>query len=688
MAASPPLNAAQREAVDHGEGPLLVLACAGSGKTRVVTHRIARLVERGVPPRAIVALTFTNKAAGEMRERVGRILVDWGTFSGARDLVVSTFHSFGLMVLSRERQALGGDFTIFDQGDQTALVKQLLRETGADRAYDAQAIVARISSAKTSLAREGDPAPCGRAGDEYDEMAAQILPRYRAALRQYRALDFDDLVCEVVHLWHRDAAALARWQDRFSHILVDEYQDTNHVQLELLRLLSARRMNICAVGDDDQAIYGWRGADVRNILDFERHFPGARVIKLEQNYRSFSPILSVANVVIAKRADAKWRKVLFTDREGGEPVHIAVAPSPEMEAAWVAREIRTLTQRDGTRLGDIAVLYRSNAQSRLLEQELREQGLAHRVFGGTQFFERKEIKDVLAYLKLALNPSDEISLRRVLNYPARGIGETTFERLALYAAERRWSLWQTVERVDVLDDVSRAAREGCRSLVQVVTSARASLLGQRRAPSDVAQEICERIGLERELRASAPTGDAGVKRWGNVQWVFSVLARREKRNGLDRGSDPSEGLSAFLQALTLDFSEAEAEAPDAVTLSTLHASKGLEFAVVFLVGCEEGYLPHARTLDARVTDMAEGAGDIEEERRLFYVGVTRARERLILSRAKARVLRGKSVLRTPSRFIVDIPPELVDEREVGGDAPMTPTEIAAQAAAILKLLSR
>jgi DNA helicase-2/ATP-dependent DNA helicase PcrA len=688
MGATHLLNAAQREAVEHGEGPLLVLAGAGSGKTRVVTHRIARLVERGVPARALVALTFTNKAAGEMRDRVGRMLADRGDGTGARDLVVSTFHSFGLMVLTRERAAAGGTFTIFDQGDQTALVKQLLREAGADRAFDAQAILARISNAKTSLAAEIEPRSRCRASDEYDEMAAQILPRYRAALRQYRAFDFDDLVCEVVHLWQRDADALARWQERFTHILVDEYQDTNHVQFELLRLLGALRKNVCAVGDDDQAIYGWRGADVRNILDFERHFPGARVIKLEHNYRSCSPILNVANAIIAKRADAKWRKILYTDRIGGEAVRAVVAPSPEIEAAWVAREIRTLVQRDGYRPSDFAVLYRSNAQSRLLEQGLREQGISHRVFGGTQFFERKEIKDVLAYLKLALHPTDEISLRRILNYPPRGIGETTFERLALHAAERRWSLWQTVERVDALDDVSRAAREGCHSLANLVAAARAALLGRKRPPSEVARELCEGLGLERELRASAPTGDAGAKRWANVEWVMSVLARREKSDGPSDISDGQQGLYAFLQALTLDFGDGEAETSDAVTLSTLHGSKGLEFAVVFLVGCEEGYLPHARTIDARATDLAEGAGDLEEERRLFYVGVTRACERLVLSRAKARVLRGKAVPRTPSRFLMDIPRDLVEEREVDTAAPMTPAESAARAAAILELLSK
>jgi len=681
------LNSAQRDAVEHGEGPLLVLAGAGSGKTRVVTHRIARLVERGIPPQAIVALTFTNKAAGEMCDRVGQMLPGRGDARGNREIVVRTFHSFGLMVLTREREALGGAFTIFDQGDQTALIKQLLRDVGADRAYDAQAILSRISNAKTSLTDDMDSFPL-HAGDEYDAMTAQILPRYRAALQQYRAFDFDDLVCEVVRLWQRDSRALVRWQERFLYVLVDEYQDTNHVQLELLRLLGGRHNNVCAVGDDDQSIYGWRGADVRNILEFERHFPGAQVVKLEQNYRSLSPILAVANAVIAKRPDAKWRKVLFTERSGGEAVRVAVAASPEIESAWVARQIRNLVRNDGYKPRDIAVLFRSNAQSRLFEQELREQGVDHRVFGGTQFFERKEIKDVLAYLKLALNPSDEISLRRILNYPPRGIGDTSLERLVLHAAQRRWSLWQTVERVDALDDIARAARDGCRALTAIVTAARDSLLNHKRPASEVAREICERVGLERDLRANAPTGDAGAKRWANVEWVLSVLARREKRNLPNEGHGAQPGLAAFLQALTLDLGDSEVETADAVTLSTLHASKGLEFAVVFLVGCEEGYLPHARTLDARATDMTECSGDIEEERRLFYVGVTRARERLVLSRAKARVLRGKTVPRTPSRFLMDIPPELVTENEIFADAPMSPAESAAQAAAILELLSR
>jgi superfamily I DNA/RNA helicase len=684
------LNGAQRDAVEHVEGPLLVLAGAGSGKTRVITHRIARLVERGVPPRAIVALTFTNKAAGEMRERTMALLRRGKAERGgprqergaARGLTVSTFHAFGLDVLEREREAVGGRFTIFDQGDQLALIKQLLRAAGAERAYDAQAVLARISNAKNAfLAPDELPER-----DPYDEVAKVLYPRYREALRRYRAFDFDDLVCEVTTLWRDRPDIRAKWQDRFLHVLVDEYQDTNKAQLEMMRLLCGARRNVCAVGDDDQAIYGWRGADVRNILDFERHFEGARVIKLEQNYRSRAPILAVANAVIAKRTDARWRKVLFTRRAGGDTVRVIVATTPEAEATWVGKEIRRSLSDEGRRPRDIAVLYRSNSQSRLIETALREQGIVHRVVGGTQFFERKEVKDVLGYVKLALNLADEISLRRVVNYPARGIGETTLDRLVAHAHARGWSLWQTIERVDALDDVTTTARDGCRTLTQIVTEAR-SALGTKRPASEVVRALCERIALKAELDSSAPSPDAATRRWANVEGVLATLARREGREG----GGGTEGLSAFVHTLTMDI-EADAEDPgDAVTLSTLHGSKGLEFDVVFLVGCEEGYLPHARTLDTRASDATAGpeggAADIEEERRLFYVGVTRARENLILSRARTRVTRGRAVPRTPSRFLLDVPAELLEEIQVTDEAPTTMKEATANAEAILAMLA-
>jgi superfamily I DNA/RNA helicase len=682
------LNRAQREAVEHADGPLLVLAGAGSGKTRVITHRIARLVERGVPAAAIVALTFTNKAAAEMRERTTALLGQ-GKASraggrrghpGAGGLTVCTFHAFGLDVLGHEREAVGGRFTIFDQGDQISLVKQLLRDRGAERAYDAQAVLSRISNAKNAFLAPADLPD----RDPYDEIAKVVFPGYRDALRRYRAFDFDDLVCEVATLWRERADVRVRWQGRFLHVLVDEYQDTNRAQLEMLRLLCGPRRNVCAVGDDDQAIYGWRGADVRNILDFEQHFEGARVIKLEQNYRSPAPVLAVANAVIAKRADARWRKVLFTERGGGDAVRMVVATTPEAEAAWVGREIRRMLRDEGRRARDVAVLYRSNGQSRLLEGALREQGIVHRVVGGAQFFERKEVKDVLAYVKLALNPADEISLRRIVNYPARGIGETTLDRLASHAAGREWSLFQTIERVDALDDVSAAARDGCRALMQVVSEARQALAAKR-PPSEVARAVCERVSLKKELDTSAPSRDAGARRWANVEGVIATLARREAREG-----EGKDGLAAFLHMLTMDI-ETEGDPGDAVTLSTLHGSKGLEFDFVFLVGCEEGYLPHARTIDARATDAPSGpeggTADIEEERRLLYVGVTRARERLVLSRARSRVLRGKAVPRTPSRFLLDVPAELLEEVQVTDEAPTSMGEATANAEAILAMLS-
>ena len=589
-------------------------------------------------------------------------------------------------MLGREREAVGGRFTIFDQGDQTALVKQLLRDAGADRSYDAAAVLSRISNAKNAFLAADDLPE--REGDDYDEITKVVYPRYQSALKQYRAFDFDDLVCEVARLWRDREDVRGRWQSEFLYVLVDEYQDTNRAQLEMLRLLCGTRRNVCAVGDDDQAIYGWRGADVRNILDFERHFEGARVIKLEQNYRSYAPILAVANAVIAKRTDSKWRKELFTERKGGRPVRVAVAPTPEVEASWVGREVRRLLREEGKRPRDIAVLYRSNGQSRLLEENLREQGVAHRVVGGAQFFERKEVKDALAYLKLALNPADEISLRRVVNYPPRGIGETALDRLVANAYARGWSLWQAVERVDALDDVPPAAREGCRALEKVIVEARKELFAKR-PPSEVARAITDKVAMKAAIDVGAPSPDVAVKRWANVEGVLGTLARREAK---DAGAGP-EGLAAFLQLLTMDIETETDDAADVVTLSTLHGSKGLEFEAVFLVGCEEGYLPHARTLDARATDgvpaaTGESAADIEEERRLFYVGVTRAKEQLVLSRARSRVLRGKAVARTPSRFLLDVPPELLEEAVVKDEAPTTAREASAAAEAILAMLQK
>jgi len=684
------MNPAQQEAVEHQNGPLLVLAGAGSGKTRVITHRIARLIERGVPAHMICALTFTNKAAGEMAERVRHIMKErrLGTMNG---MVISTFHSFGLMVLGKERQSLGGTFTIFDQGDCVSAVKDILSRTGAGRAFDAGAILSRISNAKNAFIspEQYSEAEC----DDYDEITKVVYGRYQSALRSFRAFDFDDLVCEVPRLWKERDDIRDRWQKEYLYVLVDEYQDTNRAQLELLRLLCDRHKNVCVVGDDDQSIYAWRGADVRNILEFEEHFPGAKIVKLEQNYRSVAPVLAVANAVIEKRPDAKYKKRLFTDKPGGAKVRVGVAPSPEAEAAYVAREMRRLMREEQRKPKEMSILYRSNGQAKLLEEALREQGVPYRMIGGQQFFERKEVKDILAYLKVALNRSDEISLRRVVNYPPRGIGETSIERLGQHALAKGWTLWQAVERVDGLDGVPNTARDGCKDLERIVGDLRRKLLVERRPASAVARELCEAIRLRKDIDATSPSTNAATRRWSNVEGLFGILSRREERvTGQGKDASAERDLMAFLHALTLQMSEEDEDPGNVVTLSTLHGSKGLEFEVVYLIGCEEGLIPHSRTLDPKATDALGGSGttpagsDVEEERRLFYVGVTRARERLELLRCTHRVVRGKPIPRTPCRFLFDIPDDLLERFEVKDASPMSVGEMQANAGNLLAML--
>jgi DNA helicase-2/ATP-dependent DNA helicase PcrA len=689
-----PLNPAQARAVEHQNGPILILAGAGSGKTRVITQRIARLLSRGVPPSAILALTFTNKAAGEMSERVHAALhgrqggggppTRRGAALDPRHVTITTFHSFGLGVLTRERAAVGGSFTIFDQGDCLGAVKEILRTVDAGRRLDAPAILARISNAKNAF-MTADDLP-NREGDDYDEITRIVFPKYEAALKGFRAFDFDDLVCGTARLWRDRPDVLARWRERYHYLLVDEYQDTNRAQLELLLQLAGEHRNICVVGDDDQSIYAWRGADVRNILEFEDQFPGAVVVKLEQNYRSRAPIIAVANAVIAKKADARHQKVLFTERGGEAKVRAVVAPTPEIEASWVARQVDDLVRGDQVRGSEVAVLYRSNGQSAALEEALRERGIAHRVLGGQQFFERKEVKDLLAYLKVALNPADEISLRRIINYPARGIGDGSLEKLALHALAKGWTLWQAVERVDALDDVPGGAREGCRTLERIVRETTAELEGEGASPTSAIRRLAERVELRAEVDASSPSGQIAARRWANVESLLASFQRREAREAARPGKG-RDWVASFVHALTLEQKDEETpgeKAHEKITLCTLHGAKGLEFDHVFLVGCEEGLLPHSRTLDARATDAAPQ--DIEEERRLFYVGVTRAREALTLTRAATRAMRGKAVPRTPSRFLLEIPDELLDQFAVKDEPAKTVASIEQGAGALLAAL--
>ncbi|MCC6645357.1 MAG: UvrD-helicase domain-containing protein [Polyangiaceae bacterium] len=666
------LNPSQREAVLHGAGPMLVLAGAGSGKTRVVTRRIGRLVEEGTPPWSIVAVTFTNKAAAEMRERAAALV---GPKAG-KELRVTTFHSFGLELLTKEVASLGfrgGRFAVFDQADAMGALREVLRGKDAGKRFDLAAILGRISVAKNAFQSSETWVP--REGDEYDEIARELFPRYQAALRSFQAFDFDDLVTEAVHLLRRRDDVRRRALARIRYLLVDEYQDTNASQLELVRILASEHRNVAVVGDDDQSIYAWRGADVTNILDFERHFPGARVVKLEENYRSVASVLHVANAVLEKSRGKRHGKVLRPTREQGPVVELVTCSDPDVEAAMIATEIEAALS-GGLPRGEIAVLYRSNQQAEALEHALRERGVAHRQIGGQKFYERKEVKDLLAYLKVALDPTDEMSLRRVINYPSRGLGDKALERLSLFATARGHSLWEAVRRASVIDELSSSALAGAADLERVVDAATARL--SRRDPADqVARELAEAVGLREDLREASP-GEAFARRWGNVEGILNVLKKHSDKHG----GDP-EMLSGFLRLLTLQ-TEEEEQASDVVTLSTMHGAKGLEWRLVFLCGLEEGFLPHARTTDPKVT--AVTPQDIEEERRLFYVGITRARDRLVLSRCRARPMRGKPVARTPSRFLDDVPKELLVEREVSTKPAPRREETVTHANALLAAL--
>ncbi|GAC1580817.1 MAG: UvrD-helicase domain-containing protein [Polyangiales bacterium] len=694
------LNPAQRAAVMHGDGPILVLAGAGSGKTRVITNRIARLLARGVPAASILAVTFTNKAAAEMLERVVTLIGS----RAAQGLTVSTFHSFGLGLLQREAKYLGfgGGFTIFDQSDAIGTVRELLRTLDIDggRRLDASAIINRISLAKNAFHTpesmpdggdlEGEPAI-------YQQVAKILFGRYLSALKGFHALDFDDLICEPVRLLTKFPEMAERWQRRFRYVLVDEYQDTNRAQLELLRSLAGAHRNLMVVGDDDQSIYAWRGADVTNILAFEEHFQGANVVKLEQNYRSTQPILTTANAVIGAMPSKKYKKELFTSRDGGDPVQQVACALPEVEASFVAAEIGRLITA-GRPPSEIAVMYRSNKQSALIEEELRNRSIAYVMIGGQAFFERKEVKDLLAYMRLALNPLDEIALRRVINYPLRGVGEQALHRLEAYAIVKDLPLFRAVQRAEEVPELSSAARAGCFALTEIIIDAKAALASGKPA-SRVARQISDAIKLKDDLHGASPNGAAAEKRWGNVENLYRSLERFEKRvddNAFELGAPRTPSITEFLQRLLLRFGDTAEEATEVVTLTTLHGAKGLEYEVVFLIGLEEGILPHQRTIAPKVTDVVEFVTDesgatlvdpadagIDEERRLFYVGVTRAKERLYLCRARARQMRAQAVVRTPCRFLQDIPKELCEFREVTEVSKLNPSQMAERTKTVL-----
>ena len=641
------LNPSQQAAVEHGDGPLLILAGAGSGKTRVITHRIARLVEQGVSPDRILAVSFTNKAAEEMSERMHPLLGQARTGK----LWMSTFHSFGLRFLREEKKLLKltGKFTVFDQGDTLGTIKEILRElrrAGAARKLDPAAILARISSYKNSSL---GPDEVPESDFEYDDIAREVYPEYEARMRAMGAVDFDDLVLLPVRALKRSEAARAAWQERFDHVLVDEFQDTSTVQLALIRMLGNARGNVCVVGDDDQSIYGWRGAEVSNILDFDKHFEGAKVIKLEESYRSRESVVAVANAAIGQAQGRRHGKVLKAVRRGGDKVRVCVCDDATAEDKLVAREIREALKESSR---DIAILYRSNLQARVIEEELRAEGLQYKLVGGTQFFDRKEVKDVAAYLRLIVNPRDEISLRRIMNYPARGLGVKTVERIEAHAEAHALPFAKALEQIAFIDGVPDASRRAGQELVELFTRYRTRFeSGGPLAP--VARELVDQIGIRADLAEAAEGGESGAMRFGNVEHLLSWLDRYEKKEARNKRS-----LQNFLERVTLRGDQTQEEQPTSITLSTLHAAKGLEFDVVFVIGCVEGQLPHSRTTDPKVTEVY--AADVEEERRLFYVGVTRARDRLYLTRPKRRMLRGVVTELHPSRFLEGLPEEHIE----------------------------
>jgi len=648
----------------------LVLAGAGSGKTRVITARIARLLRSGVEPGSILAVTFTNKAANEMRERIGATVGP----QSADAIWLSTFHSFGVRFVREEAKALslGSRFTIFDQGDSLGIVRELLRtEAKADRMLDAQAILSRISLWKNALL---EPEKVRPRDDEYDQAAASIYRSYESTLADMHAVDFDDLVTKPVVLLREQPRIRGKWRARFAHVLVDEFQDTNIAQLDLVRLLANERGNVCVVGDDDQSIYGWRGACVDNILDFEQHFPGAVVTKLEHNYRSRAAILNVANAAIEKSSKRPYAKVLKPAREGGPPVRICVLPEPQEEAKFVASEIRKLL-KEGTDPREISVLYRSNTQAKLVEEELRIAGIPYRVFGGTKFFDRKEIKDGIAYMRVALNPRDELSLRRIVNTPARGLGAQSLRYIVEHAENHRMSLLRALKNAERIEQLSARAKASAFRLGEAIERARKGFRAGGFA--DTAALLLRTVGM---LQDDADRSPDAQRRRANVDFLLRSIERVEARSGADR-----EALQQLLHHIALD--STDPEEPDVgrqVTLSSLHSAKGLEFSVVFLIGCVEGVLPHSRTTDPKITDAS--VADLEEERRLFYVGVTRARDVLYLTRHKERVTRGRLVKITPSRFLQGLPEADTESYQSSESRELEREEVADMAKALLARL--
>ncbi|MGQ9584491.1 MAG: ATP-dependent helicase [Anaerolineae bacterium] len=645
------LNAAQREAVQIVEGPVLVLAGPGSGKTRVLTHRVAYLARVcRIDPYHLMAVTFTNKAAREMRDRLERLLGG----GGLQRLTIGTFHAICARMLRREagRLPYTANFVIFDEADQLAVIKEALKALNLDeKVYAPRALLAGISRIKGKLLEPQAYQPEGY----FEEIVARVYSLYQDLLRQNNALDFDDLLMQTVLLLQRDPEARARYQRRYTHILVDEFQDTNMAQYELLRLWAGERRNLFVVGDEDQSIYRFRGADYRNIQRFRQDFPDARLVLLEQNYRSTQTILDAANAVIAHNL-SRTPKRLHTDRGAGPRIVVFEAYNEQEEGAYVVQEIARLQESGLARGGDCAIMYRTNAQSRPIEDAFVRAGMPYRLVGATRFYARREVKDLLAYMRLVHNPYDQVSLSRIINTPPRGIGAKTWEQL------QTWAAAQGIPPYDVLHRLwlAEQGEEDARGLASPSFGARAekALLAfadfleealearQERNVLDLFDQVLTRSGYADYVQDGSPEGE---ERWANVQELRNVAATYQHLA-------PEAGLTAFLEevALVSDVDNLE-EVADAPVLMTLHMAKGLEFPVVFITGLDEGMLPHSRSLD--------DPDEMEEERRLCYVGITRAKDRLYLVHTFRRSLYGSEELSEPSRFLQDIPPRLLQGRD-------------------------
>ncbi len=650
------LNPAQRDAVLTTEGPVLVLAGAGSGKTRVITCRIAHLLSKHVSPERILAVSFTNKAAGEMRERVSGMVGKAGNAC-----VLSTFHALGVRFLREEHAAAGltSGFSILDEGDQVDAARTALRNLGYSLdQYEPRAVHQRLSHFKNLLT---DPA--GSVDHPLDGVVARVLPLYRQRLRAMNAVDFDDLIGMPVILLEQNPEVAERWSDRFKYVMVDEYQDTNGAQIRLLRALMKGWGNLCVVGDDDQSIYAWRGAVAGNILKFGEQFPGAKIIPLTQNYRSTNNILKCANAVIAHNSD-RHDKSLWSQNGDGERARYHQAETDEAESFWVSTDL--LRQKHGRKLPwrDFGILYRTNAQSRVIEDEIRKAGIPYRIIGGTKFYDRKEIRDVVAWLRAIANQFDEAAYRRVVNVPHRGVGDASIEKLGEYAKTRGTPICRAVERCEDIVGIPARVKESLLEVHKLLEEYRGRFL--RENMGEVARALIEdkRIGFGDECVRASKDARETQRRIDNIREIPSALVSFSAR-------EPTGKLEDFLARLSLDTRREDGEdgdePKDEVSLMTLHGAKGLEFDVVYLIGMEEGLLPHGRTL-------AEGShDDIAEERRLAYVGITRARKLLTLTGARIRLKFGKIERRKVSRFLLEIPEGLLDGGYGGA-----PEEISAE----------